>query len=50
MSPNPIFLDNPNDTVVLFGKTFTADELKNALIDQAFLKGQLRELLEGSDD
>lgn len=49
MSPNPIFLDNPNDTVVLFGKTFTADELKNALIDQAFLKGQLRELLDGGD-
>lgn len=45
MSSNPIFLNNPNDTVVLFGKTFTADQLKNALIDQAFLKGRLSELL-----
>lgn len=50
MSPNPIFLNEPTQEVVLFGKTFTADELKNALIDQAFLKGQLRELLQGSDD
>ena len=49
MSPNPIFLDNPNDKVMLFGKEFTADELKNALIDQAFLKGKLRELLDGGD-
>ena len=50
MSPNKLFLNEPNQEVVLFGKTFTADELKNALIDQAFLKGQLRELLQGGDD
>ena len=50
MSPNPIFLNNPNDTVVLFGKEFSAEELKDALIDQAFLKGHLRELLQGGDD
>lgn len=45
MSSNPIFLNNPNDTVVLFGKTFTADQLKQALIDQAFLHGRLSQLV-----
>lgn len=42
---NTIFLNEPNDKVILFGKEFTADELQNALIDQAFLKGRLSELL-----
>lgn len=46
-STNPIFLNNPNDIVILFGKEFTANELKEALIDQAFLKGRLTELMGG---
>ena len=45
MSSNPIFLNNADDTVVLFGKTFTADQLKQALIDQVFLKGRLSQLV-----
>ena len=49
MSPNPIFLDNPNDKVVILGRERTVGELKEALIDQAFLKGRLRELLDGGD-
>lgn len=46
-SPKTIFLENPNDKVVLFGKEFTADELKDAVIDAHFLKGKLSELLGG---
>ena len=49
MSSNTIFLNNPSDRVVLFGKEFTADELQDALIDQAFLKGRLSELIGGDD-
>ena len=43
----PICLNNPNETVVLLGKEFTVDELQQALIDQAFLKGRLSDLLKG---
>ena len=46
-SPKTISLENPNDKVILFGKEFTADELKDAVIDAAFLKGRLSELLGG---
>ena len=49
MSPNPIFLDNPNDKVVILGRERTVEELKEALIDQAFLKSRLRELCGGGD-
>ena len=47
MSSNTIFLNNPEDQVVLFGKTFTAEELKDALIDQAFFRMKLHELMGG---
>lgn len=34
----PIFLNNSDDIVVLFGKEFTAQELKDAVIDSAILR------------
>ena len=47
MSSNTIFLNEPTDKVVLFGKTFTAEDLKDALIDQAFFRQKLHELMGG---
>ena len=36
-----------NETYTLDGVTVTGEEIKDALIDQAFLKGRLSELLGG---
>lgn len=44
MSTNPIFLNNPNDTVVLLGKEFTAEELQNAVIDSKIYRNRLNEI------
>ena len=40
-SPHTIFLNKPQDIVILFGKKFTAGELQDALIDQALMKNHL---------
>ena len=45
--PQSISIMNPTDKVILFGKEFTADELKQALIDQAFLWARMEDLLGG---
>lgn len=39
-----LFLDEPNQEVVLFGKTFTAEELQNALIDSHIYRSRLKEI------
>ena len=44
MSSKKLFL---NETYTLDGVTVTGKEIKEALIDQAFLKGRLSELLGG---
>ena len=44
MSSKKLFL---NETYTLDGVTVTGEEIKEALIDQAFLKGRLSELLGG---
>lgn len=46
-SSNPIFLDDPEQEVVLFGKTFTAQQIKDEIIDAKLLKGKLETLLGG---
>ena len=43
-STSPIVLNDPNDIVVIYGKTFTVDELQQELIDAHILKGRLAEL------
>ena len=43
-STSTIFLNNPDDIVVIYGKVFTVDELQQELIDAHILKGRLAEL------
>jgi len=49
MSPNPIFLNNPDDTVMLFGKEFSAKELQDALIDSHIYRNRLKEIFDRGD-
>ena len=46
-SPKPIFLDNPDQEVIIFGKSFTVQEVKDELIDAALLKSRLSQLIGG---
>ena len=46
-SPKPIFLDNPDQKVIIFGKTFTVQEVKEEIIDSYLLKRRLSQLLGG---
>lgn len=45
-----LFLNEPNQEVVLFGKTFTAEELQNALIDSHIYRNRLKEIFGRGDD
>ena len=49
MSPNPIFLNNPNDTVVLFGKEYTAAELNEAVQISNLCYNKLSKIMKGDD-
>lgn len=40
-----LFLENPNDIVVLFGKEFTAEQLKDAVIDSHIYRNRLKKNL-----
>ena len=46
-SSKPIFLDNPDQEVIIFGKTFTVQEVKEEIIDSYLLKRRLSQLLRG---
>jgi len=48
-TPNTIFLNEPNDTVVLFGKEFSAKELQDALIDSHIYRNRLKEIFDRGD-
>ena len=50
MSSQTIFLTDPEQKVNVLGKEFTVDDLKQALIDQAYYKGRLSELLGGETE
>ena len=39
-----IFINNPHQEVNLFGKLFTAEELKNAVISEIIFRENLRKL------
>ena len=50
MSSQTIFLTDPEQKVNVLGKEFTVDDLKQALIDQAYYKGRLSQLLGGDEE
>ena len=45
-SSNTIFLE-PGMSIVIDGVTMTGEQIRDAIIDAAFLKGRLNELLGG---
>ncbi|MBR3139414.1 MAG: hypothetical protein IKF11_00910 [Methanobrevibacter sp.] len=47
---NTIFLNNPDDTVMLFGKEFSAKELQDALIDSHIYRNRLKEIFGRGDE
>ena len=44
-----LFLNNPDDTVMLFGKEFSAKELQDAVIDSHIYRNRLEKIFGRGD-